>query len=178
MSRRFLVAALSLTVIAACGADPAPAPAPASPPLVGFGSYGPLRLGMDRAAVLAAAPVPLAESGTGPSCTFLADKRVAGGDPYGSLQVTLDRTGRVIGISPPANARTDRGIAAGSTADQVRTAYPEPVVEGTNETGRYLAFAGPSGGSVGFTLDGTGTVTAIRAGTSEYAQGFEVCSDA
>jgi hypothetical protein len=163
--------------VAGCNGTAEPTAAPAVPQAVGFGSYGPLRVGMSHAEVLAATPVALSPYGSGTAaCTYLVDSRMVSANPYGELQVTLDRNDRLVGISPPANARTDRGVGVGSTRDQVVAAYPEPVHEGENEAGPYLAFTGPSGASIGFNLDAAGTVVDIRSGTPEYSFGYEICS--
>ncbi|WIM99855.1 hypothetical protein ACTOB_003521 [Actinoplanes oblitus] len=177
---RALLAAAGLAVIcvaAGCGsAGTPPGPAPSAQLTIGFGGYGPLRAGMTRAELLAATPVPLEQYGDAPGCAFLADARAAGRNPYGELQVTLDDRGRVLGIDPPSAARTDRGVAVGSSDEQLRDAYADPAEQGTNESGRYLVYGSAAQGWLGFGLDEAGNVVEIRTGTKDFASGFEVCS--
>lgn len=174
-----LVALGMLFAAAACTGEDSglPKTATSAEMTVGFGNYGPLEVGMSRTDLLAVTPVELTEYGGNGPCAYLADRRFVNANPYGHLQVIL-KAEQVVGITPPSVAPTDRGVAVGSSFEQLTDAYGDPVDDGTNEVGRYLLFGDATQGWIGFDLDPAGTVREIRTGTDGYARGFELCSDA
>jgi hypothetical protein len=173
-----LIAVGLLLAVGACTSEDSPPPqTPASTQLtVGFGNYGPIKVGMSRADLLAATPVGLKETGGNGSCVFLADSRLADGNPYGYLQVLL-KAQQVVGISAPSVAPTDRGVGVGSSFEQLTDAYGDPVEDSTNEVGRFVVFGDASQGWLGFDLDPAGTVREIRTGTDAFARGAHLCAD-
>jgi hypothetical protein len=147
-------------------------------PVVTFDGYGPIQLGTTEDAALKASPVHLSlEQGEGPCRTY---RDTSGGDNLSQhLEITVDaHTGDLIGIGPPAGARTDRGLHIGSTAAQVQSAYRDrPVTPVYSQAGHVLLVRGRDTHHViGFGLGEEGsTVQYISVGTADFASGFEIC---
>jgi hypothetical protein len=115
-------AAGSNAAAAASTKAPTPAPAPAQPVLTAEG-FGPLRIGMTRAELVAALGEdsdPGAVGGPEPeSCDEFRPARA----PEGLLaMIELGRLTR-ISLGDGAKVKTDRGLGVGDTAAAVRSAY-------------------------------------------------------
>jgi hypothetical protein len=184
-----VVAALLSILLTACdsqrddgGAPQTPAPAKstgaAGEPVFSFDGYGAIRIGMSKPEVLAASLVPLAVYGNG-RCTWLYDKRVAdaNGNPAQSVQITLDRHGMVTHVDAYAatDARTDRGVKAGSSLSDVLAVYPEPSRRTRTQAPDVLVVSG-SANDLSFALDEAQRVVGIAIGERGYAIGSETCS--
>lgn len=146
---------------------------------VTFDGYGPLRLGMTREQALASSPVALTQLPPTKDCVFLVDQR-GGPDTSQRLSALVDRhTDRVIGIHPPAEARTDRGPRVGSNRSEVVAAYPTPArQEVYSQVGHVLLVPGPDDQYVlGFVFGETGNaVLRLDVGRQDYAAQAELCS--
>jgi hypothetical protein len=155
-----------------------------------FGSWHGAKVGMTEAEVQAAVgTLPVRPENT---CDALGTSRDldAGRGPNYTIYRGFDRsTDKLVGIQPPASAKTDRGIGVGATAAEVRRAYPQLSWVFGNEGTNWIAVAtdpAHTDRALGFdfgnatdqnTTPGDGqTVTGIDAGTSDYVSGFEVCS--
>ena len=125
---RAVIAAALLTALTACGEDgvtgsatpavAAPSAANSSSPVFGPRGYGALRLGMTISDAQATGEIAQLED--------------MGGDPVGCGRYTTTagasgfyKHGKIVAIThDKLPARTPEGITAGSTLDEVRTAYP------------------------------------------------------
>jgi hypothetical protein len=142
--------------------------------LVTFNGYGGIRIGMNHAQAVAAAPEPVKDARYGP-CDYLVEADEIRAD---GLRVLFGSRGAVLGIDVPSGGRTDRGIAVGSSMASVRSTYKDlPIEEGESVAGHYIIVTGPTGTSIGFhSVDGPNVET-MTVGIPDFARGYELCSD-
>jgi hypothetical protein len=147
-------------------------------PVFTFDGYGAIRIGMTRSQVDAASHVPLAAYGND-RCTWMYDKQIADvqANPTQTAQITLDSQGvvRHVDLYVTLTARTDRGVGAGSTRDEILRAYPEPHQSVSTQAEDVLVIAGPVN-DLSFVFDGSGRAEGIAIGYRGYAMGLEDCS--
>lgn len=199
---------LALAALAACGSEPSPksegnslpaaeksapgnvAAAPAAPavaPLTAEG-WGPLRIGMTLAQVVAAAGPdsdPEAVGGPEPEvCDIFHPARTPEG-----LMVMIEE-GRLTSISAsaPTEVRTERGLGPGATAGEVEAAYPGGLKSEPHEyeeaPARYLTVWTVGGGEepyvrsaaargIRYEVDHSGRVSVVHAGgpSIQYVEG-------
>ena len=130
---RRLMLTTAVLALAACGApepEPTPEPAPAPVPAPGSAAealtaagFGPLRIGMTRAevvAVLGDDANPGSVGGPDPeSCDMFRPVRA----PEGLLVMILDGALGSVWVSRNAAVETDRGLNVGDTAAEVKRVY-------------------------------------------------------
>ncbi|MCE3551320.1 hypothetical protein LWC33_07625 [Pseudonocardia sp. RS11V-5] len=182
----------TVIVAAACAAEPvAVRPAtPAAPAsaTVAFGGSGVATVGATESDIRAAEPTAAPAQASGP-CSFIATTGTTqGGRPAGYL---LGRDHRLIGFSPPAGTRTDRGVGVGDTLGRIRAAYPGTHLswvyghQGT-EWVAVVSQPGADEAAIGFAFDGSNPVDHpddlaeaidIASGSREFASGFELCNE-
>ncbi len=164
-----------------------PRPEPEVAPLTADG-WGPLRIGMTLAEVVAAAGPdsdPEAVGGPEPEvCDIFHPARAPDG-----LRVMIEE-GRLarISISDPAEVKTDRGLGPGDSAAEVKGAYGEELVASPHEyeeaPAEYLTVWTTGGGDepyvrspdargIRYEVDHGGTVDVIHAGgpAIQYVEG-------
>ncbi|KOX27088.1 hypothetical protein ADK67_14820 [Saccharothrix sp. NRRL B-16348] len=151
---------------------------PALKPLrLTFHGYGPLTIGLTAEQAMATGVADLTAMRIGRRCTALADGGWSADWEQRLSTLITAEAGRTVGVNPPRGVRTDKGIGVGSTAQEVRVAYPGHRDERLeNERGSILLIAGPEDLYLGFQLGPGDIVTDILAGQRDYASGFELCS--
>ncbi|CAM3821273.1 PQQ-binding-like beta-propeller repeat protein [Smaragdicoccus niigatensis] len=153
----------------------------AAPPTVSWDAsaegYGPVKIGMTEDQVRAVADSPSSQVMS--HCTYITYKAPNGGT---ATAVIHDRESTVVQIQAADYARTDRGVYAGFTEDQVRSAYSDKTVTVMNtQAGTALVIGhrrprldGSAGATaeMGFTLENG----VVGAPLVHGIPGFEVCS--
>lgn len=114
-------AAIDSAAIDSAGTDPA-TEAPSDSVLTSAG-WGPLRIGMTRAEVVAAAGEDANPELVGGADPEQCDQFRPTGAPEGMLVMIERDTLTRITISREADVRTDRGFGLGDSADEIRAAY-------------------------------------------------------
>lgn len=169
--------ASSASASASAAAPAAPvASAPAAPPPVSdwvmtADGYGPVRTGMTQAQALAALGAGWSlQEGSNESCRFIST-----GDDGAAIQQFMVRNGVVAGAraddyAPTAGrstVKTDRGVGLGSTAAQVRAAYPqglEATPASITDMREFLRVAAANGRGVQFLTNDEDVVVSMAAG--------------
>lgn len=169
--------------------EPPTTPSPTQPTslVLDFDSLGPARLGMTMDEFAAALGLPLTLTDISGYADPCWNERV-GGPESGIGVMTIDgRDGPVVRISvegpaadPAALPRTAMLLGVGSTADEVRAAYPGRVTESA-AYGNGLALtitdpAAPAGTVLLFETDEQGLVSSMRSGEAGPVSYLEGCS--
>ena len=136
MIRTLSAVALSTLLLAACGepaTEPATAPetpaptAPVTPApdsnALTAGGYGPLRIGMTKAEVVAAMGDDSDPASVGGAEPEVCDQWRPARAPEGVLVMIQDGVLTRISVSEPATLKTDRGFGVGDTAAAIKAAY-------------------------------------------------------
>ena len=136
MIRTLSAVAVSALILAACGQPaPEPAPAPAAPPptapvtpapdanALTAGGYGPLRIGMTKAEVIAAVGDKFNPSLVGGAEPEICDQWRPARSPEGVTVMLENGVLTRISIAAPATLKTDRGFGVGDTAAAIKAAY-------------------------------------------------------
>ncbi len=136
MIRNLSAVAATAILLAACGAPepaepapapetPAPTPTPPAPDANALtaGGYGPLRIGMSKAEVVAALGDDANPGAVGGAEPEVCDQWRPARAPDGVLVMIQNGVLTRISVAEPATLKTDRGFGVGDTADSIKAAY-------------------------------------------------------
>lgn len=194
MIRTLSAVAVSALLLAACG-EPAPEPAaapetpaptaPATPApdanTLTAGGYGPLRIGMTKAEVIAAVGDKFNPSLVGGAEPDVCDQWRPAQSPEGVTVMLENGILTRISVASPATLKTDRGFGVGDTAAAIKAAYgplavaephkysPAPAEDifvwstgGPTTAGEYVQ--DPAARGIRYEIDGEGKVSIIHIG--------------
>jgi len=201
--KRFALFAASLLALAACGggepaapapaADPAPvaeapAPTPAATEALTSQGWGPVKIGMTKAEVIAAlGPDANPDAVGGPDPDSCEEFRPANAPEGLFVMIEAGKVAR-LSIIEMATVKTDKGIGLGDTADAVKAAYGASAVatphKYQDKPAEYITVwdGGPrkedyvqdeTARGLVYEIDGTGKVGMIHAGgpAIQYVEG-------
>jgi hypothetical protein len=205
MIRRLVLCSSAVLALAACGAEPPaePAPAPVPPPadpaapttpapapagdVITAEGFGPLRIGMTRAEVVAALGEDSQPGGTGGPEPEQCDEFHPVNAPDGLLVMLEKGVLTRVSITRNTAIKSDRGFGVGDTAEAVKAAYGPRAVASPHKyqdpPAEYIT-AWSTGGGTGYVQDPAargvvyevsqnGRVSAVRGGgpSIQYVEG-------